>query len=256
VTEHVPFTRRLREARRCLIGTWVKIPSLETVEILAQAGFDYVVIDQEHAPLDFSAAYGAAVVAQGCGMSALVRVPDGSGSHYQRLLDAGVDGILVPHVSGAREAAEAVARMTFPPHGERGMGLTSRAGRWGRLPAADYVARGADVFRGVQLEDLASLDDAEAIVSTPGLGGVFVGMGDLRLSTGLTAEDPGLRDRVDRVLALAAAAGMPIGTAIGTPAEFRAAAARGFTYVMVANDTGMLATESARLVRESLEIDG
>jgi len=248
----LPFPQRLREAERCLIGTWVKIPSLETVEILALAGFDYVVIDQEHAPLDLGMAYAATVVAQGCGMSVLVRVPDGSGSHYQRLLDSGVDGILVPHVSSAAEAARAVAGMSFPPRGERGMGLTSRAGQWGRLPGPEYTARGGEVFRGVQLEDLGALDDAEAIIGTPGLGGVFIGMGDLRLSTGLSGDAPELRSRVDRVLELAAASGMPVGTAIQTPADFRAAAERGFGYVMVSNDTGMLAAESARLVRESL----
>ncbi len=252
MTQHIPFTRRLREADRCLIGTWVKIPSLETVELLALAGFDYVVIDQEHAPLDFSFVYAATVVAQGLGMNVLVRVPDLSGSHYQRLLDAGVDGILVPHIDGAAGTAHAVRSMTFPPKGERGMGLTARAGQWGQLSSADYVARGEEVFRGVQLEDVETLDDIEAIVATAGLGGVFVGMGDLRLATGLTGDDPPLRDRVDYVLALATAAGVPIGTAVGTPAEFRAAAARGYTYVMVSNDTGMLAKESARLVQDSL----
>lgn len=248
-----PFVQRLRDADRCLVGTWVKIPSLETVEILALAGFDFVVIDQEHAPLDFSTVYAAAVLAQAHGMSALVRVPNGDGSHYQRLLDSGVDGILVPHVSSAGEAAEAVSGMTFPPEGERGMGLTSRAGHWGRLTPAEYVARGDQVFRGVQLEDVASLDDAAGILSTPGLSGAFVGMGDLRLSTGLSADDPGLRRRVDRVLEEARTAGIPVGTAVQTPGDFHAAAARGFRYVMVSNDTGMLAAESARLVRESLE---
>src|SRR5690606_15671229 len=93
-----PFPIRLRAASHVLVGTWVKIPALETVEILADAGFDFIVLDTEHAPLTFEAVYGATVVAQGAGMSVLVRVPDRSGSHLQRLLDIGVDGILVPRV--------------------------------------------------------------------------------------------------------------------------------------------------------------
>src|SRR5207344_814015 len=100
---------------RCLFGTWVKIPALEPVEILADAGFDYIVIDQEHAPLTFEFAYQATVVAQGTGMSVLVRVPDRSGSHLQRLLDAGADGILVPQVASAAEARRSVERMVFSP---------------------------------------------------------------------------------------------------------------------------------------------
>lgn len=247
-----PFRARIRGASRPLIGTWLKLPSLEAVEILGDAGFDFLVIDQEHAPLDLQTAYAAIVVAQGSGMSAFVRVPDRSGSHYQRLLDSGADGILVPHVAGSTGTAEAVHAMTFPPHGDRGMGLTSRAGRWGRRTRAEYVATGDELFRAVQLEDIASLDDAEAIVGTPGLDGVFIGMGDLQLSTGLAADDLELRLRVDRVLDLARAADIPVGTAVQSPADFRAAAERGYAYVMVGNDTGMLANEASRLVRESI----
>ncbi|MBO9577297.1 MAG: hypothetical protein J7480_00830 [Microbacteriaceae bacterium] len=255
MTGPAPFADRIRESGRALIGTWLKLPSLEAVEILGDAGFDFVVIDQEHAPLDLQTAYAAIVVAQASGMNALVRVPDRSGSHLQRLLDSGADGILVPHIAGAAGTAEAVAAMTFPPDGDRGMGLTSRAGRWGRRSRADYVGRGAGVFRAVQLEDLDSLDEAEAIVATPGLSGVFVGMGDLQLSTGLPADDPELRGRVDRVLEAARRADVPVGTAVQSPADFRAAVARGYSYVMVGNDTGMLANESSRLVRESLGIE-
>ena len=79
-------------------GTWVKLPSLETLELLAAAGFEFVVVDMEHSPLTLDFAYQAIVVAQGLGLAVLVRVPDRSGSHLQRLLDAGADGILVPQV--------------------------------------------------------------------------------------------------------------------------------------------------------------
>src|SRR5689334_4925208 len=113
------FARRLATADRCLFGTWVKIPALEPVEILADAGYDFIVIDQEHAPLTLEFTYQATVVAQGAGLSVLVRVPDRSGSHLQRLLDAGVDGILVPRVTTVEEAATTVRQMLFPPAGDR-----------------------------------------------------------------------------------------------------------------------------------------
>lgn len=249
----LPFAERLAAATRPLVGTWLKLPSVEVVDILGDAGFDFLVVDQEHAPLDFQNAFAAIVVAQGRGMSVLVRVPDRSGSHYQRLLDAGADGILVPHVRSAADAAEAVAAMTFPPEGTRGMGLTSRAGGWGRKARVDYVASGAGVFRAAQLEDVEALEDADAIIATPGVDGVFIGMGDLQLSTGLTADAPELRGKVDAVLASARATGLPVGTAVQTPAEFRAAAARGYAYVMVGNDVGMLAHAAAALVAGAVQ---
>ena len=242
------FARALREADRTLVGTWVKIPSLETVEILGLAGFDFVVIDMEHAPLDLQSAYAATVVAQGTGMQVLVRVPDRSGSHLQRLLDSGVDGLLVPRVESGDQAAAAALGMTFSPDGWRGNGSTSRAGRWGGIDLATYLARGDDVLRAVQVEDLGGLRRAAEILSVPHLNGAFVGMGDLQLSSGLGAADPVVRDAVAGFLAEAAARRIPVGTAVQTPEQVEAAARLGYSFVMVSNDTGILRGAATDLV--------
>ncbi|MDQ7910454.1 aldolase/citrate lyase family protein [Phytohabitans sp. ZYX-F-186] len=243
------FARRLAEADRCLVGTWVKIPALAPVEILADAGFDFVVIDQEHAPLTFDFAYQATVVAQGAGMSVLVRVPDRSGAYLQRLLDTGVDGILVPRVTSAAEAAAAVRQMLFSPGGDRGMGITSRAGRWGGTPRAEYLRFGdEDVMRAVQLEDRSAIEAVEEILAVDGLNGVFLGMGDLQLSSGLPESDPVLQKLVDTLLGAAGERGVPAGTAVQTPAQARAAADRGYRYVMVSNDTSLLRSAAASVV--------
>ena len=117
----------LRRPGSTTFGTWVKLPSLETLEMLASAGFEFVVIDMEHSPLTLDFAYSAIVVAQALEMTVLVRVPDRSGSHTQRLLDAGADGLLVPQVSDAAEAKRCVDQMVHPPQGTRGAGSTSRA---------------------------------------------------------------------------------------------------------------------------------
>jgi len=250
-SNHVGFARRLRESDRCLVGTWVKIPSLETVEILADAGFDFVVIDQEHSPLTLDAAYAATVVAQGAGMSALVRVPDRSGSHLQRLLDAGVDGILVPRVVGRAMAETAVRQMIFSPAGERGAGITARAGRWGRLSFPEYLNFGNDeVMRAVQLEDKESLEAADEILATPGLNGAFLGMGDLQLSTGLPESDDLIQKLVATFLTAAARHKVPVGTAVQTADEASRAAARGYSYVMVSNDTSLIRIAATGLVSD------
>ncbi|MFI5894143.1 HpcH/HpaI aldolase/citrate lyase family protein [Actinoplanes sp. NPDC051513] len=242
------FASRLASADRCLFGTWVKIPALEPVEILADAGFDYIVIDQEHAPLTFEFAYQATVVAQGAGMSVLVRVPDRSGSHLQRLLDAGVDGILVPRVTSVDEASAAVRQMMFSPGGDRGIGITSRAGRWGGLDRAEYLRFGdEEVLRAVQLEERAAIEAVDDILDVPGLNGVFLGMGDLQLSSRLPSSDPELQKLVDKLLTAAQTRGIPAGTAVQTPAQAREAADRGYRYVMVSNDTSLLRSAASDL---------
>ncbi|WP_432989407.1 HpcH/HpaI aldolase family protein [Dactylosporangium sp. CA-233914] len=245
------FARRLASADRCLVGTWVKIPALEPVEILADAGFDFIVIDQEHAPLTFEFAYQATVVAQGAGLSVLVRVPDRSGSHLQRLLDVGVDGILVPRVTSVGEASAAVRQMLFSPRGDRGLGSTSRAGRWGATPRDEYLRFGdEEVMRAVQLEERAAIDSVEEILDVPGLNGVFLGMGDLQLSSGLPQSDPQIQTLVDRLLSAAQARGVPAGTAVQTAAQARQAADRGYRYVMVSNDTSLLRSAAASVVAD------
>src|SRR5690554_3706415 len=163
------FAKHLREASACQWGTWVKIPALETVEMLASAGFDFIVIDQEHSPLGLESAYRATVVAQSLGLQVLVRVPDRSGSHVQRLLDLGVDGILVPRVTTPDEARTVIRQMVFSPEGDRGLGTTARAGAWGGRARGDYVRHGNEnVLRAVQLEDMEVLEQVEQILDVPG----------------------------------------------------------------------------------------
>src|SRR6187399_3216569 len=135
------FINRVRSAKRGLLGTWLKIPSFETVELLAHAGFDFVVIDMEHAPVALDRAYELIFAVQRMGMAALVRLPDQLGTPIQPLLDAGADGLLVPRVTSTDVAAQISARMVFAPAGERGLGFTSRAGRWSLMALPDYLKR-------------------------------------------------------------------------------------------------------------------
>lgn len=234
---------------RTLFGTWVKIPALETVELLGWAGFDFVVVDLEHSPLNLESAYRAIVTAQAAGMAALVRVPDDTGVDAQRILDAGADGVLVPRVTGPAAAKDALARLVFPPAGERGMGRTSRAGRWGLDSMDSYLARGqSEVLRCVQIEDMESLRDIGAVLSLDHLGAVFIGMGDLTLSSGRPASDLELDGLIQSALDRARALGIPIGTAVGDADAARGAAVRGFDFVMVSNDASLFGQAARALV--------
>jgi 2-keto-3-deoxy-L-rhamnonate aldolase RhmA len=228
-------------------GTWVKLPSLETLELLAEAGFEFVVVDMEHSPLTLDHAYRAIVVAQALGMCALVRVPDRSGSHLQRLLDSGADGILVPQVASAAEARQSVEQMVFSPTGRRGMGSTSRAGRWGLSSTADYLATGDAVVRGVQIEDKGAFDELDGILDTPGLTAVFLGMGDLSLSSGQPASSPELQELTDRLIAATAERQLPCGTAVGDATAAAVAARRGFSFIMVSNDASIFGRAAREL---------
>lgn len=242
------FARRLRESSECLWGTWVKLPSLETVEMIAMAGFDFIIIDQEHSPLSLESVYRATVVAQGLGLHVIVRVPDRSESHLQRLLDLGVDGIQIPRVQSAEEVRRVVSQMVFSPEGDRGLGSTARAGGWGERSRAEYIAHGNEnVLRAVQLEDMSALEQVEEIVAVPELNGLFLGAGDLSLSSGLSPADPRIDVLVERMLRAAEARGIPCGAAVQTAEQATRAADRGFRYVMVSNDASIFREAAAAL---------
>ena len=245
------FLTRLKTAGRCLFGTWVKLPTPETLEMLAGAGLDFVTLDTEHAPLSLETTYRLMAHAQALGLSALVRTPDQASNDVQRLLDSGADGLLVPRVRDAAEARLAVSRMRFSPRGVRGLGITSRAGHWGLKPLEDYLREGDEgVMRCMQLEDRAVLEAVESVLDVDGVNAVFLGMGDLQLSTGLPATHPELQALVDRLLAVCRERQVSCGAAAQDAAAARRAAERGFSFVMVSNDATLFGKAARSLGAE------
>jgi 2-dehydro-3-deoxyglucarate aldolase/4-hydroxy-2-oxoheptanedioate aldolase len=225
------------------IGTWVKLPSLATVEILSRCGYDFVVVDCEHSPLTLDAVYNTIALGQALGLQVLVRVADRSGVDVQRVLDAGADGIMTPQVPDAAAAAEVTGRMVFSRDGgTRGMGATSRAGRWGLAPPLEYLERGrTGLARIVQVEDMGALEQVEAILDVPAVNAALIGLGDLTLSTGRPATDPVIVAAVERFVGAGHARGMPCGTAVADADAAVVAVGQGFDFVLVSNDASLFA---------------
>lgn len=234
------------------VGTWLKIASAEPVEIVAYAGFDFVVVDLEHAPLDLQTAYRLINAAAALGMTPLVRVPDTTPSTIQKILDSGAMGILVPHVDTADEA-EAVGRACrFPPHGVRGAGGTSRAGGWGLRSTAAYLATGNDdVLCVPQLESVEAIEAAPDILALDSVDAVFVGAADLAMSMGSTPDSAEVAELIGSAISAAHAAGKRCGLAFGGVPERAAKAVRsGCDFVLLSNDTSMLAQAAHGLVTD------
>jgi 2-dehydro-3-deoxyglucarate aldolase/4-hydroxy-2-oxoheptanedioate aldolase len=231
-------------ARDPQLGTWVKLPSLETVEILALCGYDFVVIDGEHSPLTLESVYRAITLGQALGMQVLVRVADRSGETVQRLLDAGADGILTPQVANAAVAAEVTRRMIFSSDGgTRGMGATSRAGWWGLASAAEYLEHGrTQLARVIQLESAEALAHVEEILDVPTVNAALIGLGDLTLSSGRPASDPLIGEMVTRFVAAAHERDLPCGTAVANADAAVRAIGDGFDFVLVSNDASLFAS--------------
>lgn len=224
------------------LGTFVKIPTVHVLELLKLAGFDFVVLDGEHAPLSLDQLDVQVAFARAIELLPIVRVPDHGYADVQRVLDAGAAGVLVPHVSDRATAERVIRQMLHPPLGTRGSGGGMRAGGWGLDPdaARDYVDPDS-VWRVLMIEEARALEHLDEILAVPYLSAVFVGPSDLSMSMGRTRTDPEVVAAIRSVLEAAKRRGVPAATLAASGADAGRLVAKGWDFVMVSSDTGMLA---------------
>jgi 4-hydroxy-2-oxoheptanedioate aldolase len=246
-----PFKLALAQGRP-QIGLWMGLASAYTAEICAGAGFDWLLIDGEHAPngLDSILAQAQAVAAYP-GTHAIARVPMGHGHVGQMLLkqylDLGVQTLLVPMVDTAAQAAAVVQGMRYPPQGVRGMG-GARASRWGRYP--DYPKEAnAQVCLLVQAETAQALANLDAICAVDGVDGVFIGPADLSASMGHVGNPghPEVQAAIDDAIRRIRAAGKAPGILTSDEAQARHYLALGALFVAVGLDGQILARGTSAL---------
>jgi 4-hydroxy-2-oxoheptanedioate aldolase len=165
----------------------VILPRIEVVELAALAGFDAVILDQEHGPIGVEALPELVAAAQGAGLACVVRVPECRAKAIEAALDVGADAVLVPHVASADAARDAVAAARFAPDGRRGANPWVRAARYGAL--ADFASEANDRCACLALvEETDGVAAIEDILAVPGLDAVFVGPVDLSHSLGYAGQ--------------------------------------------------------------------
>lgn len=223
------------------VGTWISSASPLVAEAVAHAGFDWGVIDMEHAPLDMMEVVHLLQAVSSSRMVPVVRVPWNDAVMIKRVLDAGATTLLVPFVQDAGEAARAVAAARYPPEGVRGMSITGRASKFGTLP--NYLRnanRGIAVI--VQLETVHAATQLEAIAAVPGVDALFVGPADLSASMGHVGQltHPAVMSLMAGMVQRCKAIGKPIGSLGGTPQVVAQYRAMGFDFMAVASDLGLL----------------
>lgn len=235
--------RRRLAAGENLVACWLTLCSPIAAEIVAMAGFDALVIDQEHGPGDLVNAITLMQAARAGDAPTLMRVASADPNLIKRSLDTGIDGLMVPMVETPEQARAVVAACRFPPEGMRGIAPGSvRAARFG-LDRAGFVAqRGRDVFVICQVETKATVERIAAIAAVDGVDMLFIGRNDLASSIGLVA-DLGHAD-VKRLLADAEArikaTGKPMGGITAPGDDVKALFGRGYGLVIAGSDHTLL----------------
>jgi 4-hydroxy-2-oxoheptanedioate aldolase len=180
------FKRALRDGKP-QIGLWSSLASNYSVEVIAGAGFDWILLDCEHSPNDLESLLTQLQAAAAYPSHPIVRVPWNDMVTIKRVLDIGAQSLLIPYVSTVEEARAAVSYTRYPPTGLRGVAGTTRATRFGRIK--DYAKRAhEEICVLVQVETQEALDNIEAIAALDGVDGIFIGPADLHASLGHTGE--------------------------------------------------------------------
>jgi 4-hydroxy-2-oxoheptanedioate aldolase len=209
--------RELIDGQSSALGTFITLGDPVAVELAGLAGFEFVVIECEHAGLSLETVQNHLRAARARGLGTLVRVPAGDHGFIQRVLDIEADGVLVPHISDATAAALAVSNVRFPPEGHRGMYPNSAAAEFGAHGLAGVreltQALNRNTVLAVMIEESSAVDQIEEIAATPGVDLVVVGPSDLSASLGVIGDpkDPRLAAAVGRVFKACREAGVKFG---------------------------------------------
>jgi 4-hydroxy-2-oxoheptanedioate aldolase len=249
------FKARLK-AGETQLGLWVSIPSPLTAEALSLVGYDWMLFDTEHSPVEVAQVQPLLQAASAGGSALAARPAWNDKVLIKKMLDIGAQTLLIPFVQNADEAAAAVAATRYPPNGIRGVAGGTRASRFGM--AKGYLHEACDqICTLVQVETVEALGNLSAIAAVKGVDGVFIGPSDLSASMGYLGQ-PGaepvqnvLRDAAKRIID----AGSVPGILATNPEDAARYASWGYRFVAISVDLGLLVSAAQMAlakVREGL----
>jgi 4-hydroxy-2-oxoheptanedioate aldolase len=244
---HNPFKQALKSGR-LQIGLWHSLSSHLVAEILADAGFDWILLDTEHAPNELPMVLAELQALNGGTAHAVVRPAWNDPVIIKRLLDVGAQSLLIPYVETEEEARRAVMSVRYPPEGFRGFAGQARASRYGRIKGY-HAAANAEICLLVQVETQRGLENLERIAGVEGVDGVFVGPGDLSAALGHLGQPNHpeivkiIEDMIQRIKGLGRAPGILTGDAELAQRYIEL----GCLFAAVGSDTGILARGADQL---------
>jgi len=246
---------RLQNAEN-VFGCWTMLGNPHATEILALAGFDYLILDQEHGLGDPSSLSLQLQAASATEATPIVRVPWNDHVYLKRVLDAGAEGVMIPSVETAEEARTAVAACRYPPQGRRGTAAsTVRASSYGMAP--DYVATCADnLLIVLQIESAKGVENIDEILEVEGIDVMFIGPYDLSGTVGQLGniKHPEVARLIEHAEARIKAKGLPMGTVPHPGCTWKDMFARGYQFVNAGSDVARLRDGSLADVKAFREI--
>ncbi len=243
-----PFRERLRQPGVPL-GTWLMSGTSSTAEAMGRAGFDWLLLDLEHVPVDEREALCILQAIASTPAAAVTRLAANDPLLFKRALDLGAQTVMVPFVDSADDARRAVSYAKYPPEGVRGFAAVHRASGYGT--AKDYPRRANDsVFTVIQLETPKAIAALEDIAAVPGVDALFLGPGDLSAHMGHIGNIGAapVQAAIADVAARCRKIGIPCGIVGPTPEMVATFVAAGYDFVAVASDMGMMMRQATAFI--------
>ncbi len=233
-----PAADALRAGKK-LSAAWVQAGSPVTAEILAEAGFDILLIDMEHGPGDIMTLIAQIQAMKGEPAVPFVRAPWNDFVQIKRILDAGVYGLVVPYVCSKTEAEAAVKAAKYPPEGIRGIAGSTRAGRYGFKSGEYFEAANKSIFVFVQIETPDAVRNIDEILSVKGVDGIFIGPMDLATTHGFRGNpgEPKVQEIIKGLEAKIKASGKALATVCSGFEDAKAKYDRGYNMITLIHDT-------------------
>ncbi|HVY30103.1 MAG TPA: 2-dehydro-3-deoxyglucarate aldolase [Polyangiaceae bacterium] len=244
------FRRDLR-AGKTLIGCWASLANNITTEILGYAGFDWLLLDGEHAPNDYTSFISQLQALKDSPSAPIVRPQWLDGVVIKRLLDIGFYNFLIPFIESVEQAERAVAATRYPPQGTRGVGVNHRSNKFGFN--TDYFKTINDsICVTVQIESKAGVEAAADIAAVDGVDALFIGPSDLSAAYGvmLQPNHPEVQAAIQKILDGAKKHGKACGILAPAEADARKYLEMGMTYVAVGGDSGLLRGAAVALAQK------
>ena len=246
-----PGMKRRLQQGETLAGYVTAIPSAVSVQAMAAAGADWIVIDQEHGAVGPENLHAMIAATAGTQCAPLVRVPRRDEAWVKPALDLGAEGIIFPQIRTAADALDCVSLLRYPPQGRRGWGPFIAHARWG-VSLLDYLPQhGEQTVCMLLIETCAAVENIEAICKVEGVDGMIIAQFDLSTELGVSGrfDAPEFRDAFTHLERVILAAGIPLGAAALTREQTRELLDRGHRLLVHGFDVLML----AGLVRQTVE---
>jgi 2-keto-3-deoxy-L-rhamnonate aldolase RhmA len=235
-----PFRTQLSQGN-VPFGTWLMSGTSSTAEAMGRAGFDWLLVDLEHVPVDDKDVLCILQAIAGTRASPVVRLASSDLVRAKRALDMGAQTLMHPFVNTPEEARNAVAYTKYPPEGIRGFAAMHRASGYGTTANYGKRANGG-VFNIIQIETREAVSNLEAIAQVPGVDALFLGPGDLSAAMGHTGNiaHPEVNEVITDVIARCKRIGKPCGIVGPTPDSVNGFIKLGYDFVAIASDMGMM----------------